>query len=686
MPDETDNKSPMGADEFQFEFIEHLVQGLAIFDQKLKLQRYNRKFLDALGLNPNDIGIGMSLEELIQIRADRGDFGPDISSANILDFVEKTTYGDASYLRPREPEKNRIRAHITSFRRGGFLVSFDTVDSFDTVNVDLNLIDLIGQELFVFEADTLFFTYVNKHVLENMKYTMGELQKMTPLDIKPMFNHFQFRKLLAEVRQSQEKHFTFETIHKRADDSVFPVEIYLQYNPDTEPDTFTAVVRDITTRKRAEQTIRNQAQIDSLTGLPNRTVFFDRLVMAQLQADREDHLIALHFLDLDNFKDVNDSRGHGTGDALLNEVGKRLKDVVRKSDTIARLGGDEFAVIQSNINNVADAEILAGKILRALSAPFDIANSQLFIGASIGITIYPFDDHTPEELLRNADIAMYEAKNKGRNGFAFYDINMSDAIRYRNELEQHLHGALKKEEFFLVYQPKVLNSTGEVVGMEALLRWQHPERGVILPADFIPTAETTGLIVEIGDWVLRTAAAQSMIWQKQGMRALSMAVNLSAVQFRDAHLIESIKSILDETGLNPALLEIEITESTAMDDATSAARTLDSLHALGVKISLDDFGTGYSSLAYLKRFPLDTIKIDMSFIHDILTNSNDAAIVHAVISMGRALDMTIIAEGVETREQHAYLCDTGCDEVQGYYFSKPVRAEDFPDLLKNYKK
>jgi len=685
MANEAVDKSSKESNEFPSEFLEYLGQGLAIFDQKFRLQHYNRKFLDTLSLKRDDLFIGMPFEDLVRLRSERGDYGPKVSEDKIREAVEKTRYGDASYLRPEQVERKDFRGHITNFRRGGFLISYDSVDSFDSVNVDLNLIDLIGQELFVFEADTLFFTYVNRHVLQNLKFSMEQLKKMTPLDIKPMFNHFQFRKLLQEVRQGQDKHYTFETVHKRSDETVYPVEIYLQYNPDTEPETFTAVVRDITARKKAEKTIRKQAQVDALTGLPNRTVFFDRLVMAQLHADREEHLLALHFLDLDNFKDVNDSRGHSMGDTLLNEVGKLLKSVVRKSDTIARLGGDEFAIIQSGINNVADAEALANKVLKALSEPIEIANSQLFIGASVGITIYPFDDQTPEELLRNADIAMYEAKNRGRNGFAFYDINMSDAIRDRNELEQDLHGALEKGEFFLVYQPKVLSATGDVVGMEALIRWQHPARGVILPADFIPIAESTGLIVSIGAWVLRTAAAQAKSWQDRGMLPLTMAVNLSAVQFRDAQLIELVRSAIDETGLDPTLLEIEITESTAMGDASNTALILDSLVAIGVKISLDDFGTGYSSLAYLKRFPLDTIKIDMSFIHDILTNSNDAAIVQAVINMGQALDMTIIAEGVETSGQNSYLAENGCDEVQGYFFSKPVRAEDFPALIKNYK-
>ena len=685
MPDATADKTQEDANEFPSEFLECLGQGIAIFDHKLQLQHYNRKFLDSLDLKRDDLFIGMSLEALIRLRSDRGDYGPPASDQKISEIVEKTRYGDAAYLRPRNEEKQDIRGHISSFRRGGFLISYDSVSSFDSVNVDLNLIDLIGQELFVFEADTLFFTYANRHVLNNLKFSMEQLKKMTPLDIKPMFNHFQFRKLLHEIQLSKEKHFTFETVHKRADETVYPVEIYLQYNPDTEPDTFTAVVRDVTARKKAEETIRSQAQIDALTGLPNRTVFFDRLVVAQLQADREDHLLALHFLDLDNFKDVNDSRGHSTGDTLLNEVGKRLKNVVRKSDTVARLGGDEFAIIQSGINNITDAEVLAGKVLKSLSEPFEIANNQLFIGASVGITIYPFDDQTPEELLRNADIAMYEAKNRGRNGFAFYDVNMSDAIRDRNELEQDLHGALERDEFFLVYQPKILSISGDVVGMESLLRWQHPTRGVIMPADFIPIAESTGLIIDIGAWVLRTAAAQAKSWQNEGMQPLTMAVNLSAVQFRDSHLIDLVRNTINETGLDPTLLEIEITESTAMDNASNTALILDSLVAIGVKISLDDFGTGYSSLAYLKRFPLNTIKIDMSFIHDILTNTNDAAIVQAVINMGKALDMTIIAEGVETSGQNAYLTENGCNEVQGYFFSKPVRAEDIPALIKNYK-
>ncbi len=545
MPDETDNISPQGTDDRQFEFIEYLGQGLAIFDHKLKLQHYNRKFLDALKLEREDVAIGLPLADLIRIRSDRGDFEHPFSDSEISQAVEKTKYGDATYLHPVRSGKNDTESHIHCFRQGGILLSFDMDDRSEAINVDLDLIDLIGQELFIFDADTLYFIYVNRHVLNNLKFTMEELKQMTPLDVKPMFNQIQFRKLLQEIRSSQDMYYTFETVHMRADESLYPVEIYLQFNPDTAPQTFTAVVKDITERKKAEETILHQAQVDALTGLPNRTVFFDRLIMAQLRADREEHLVALHFLDLDNFKDVNDSRGHGTGDSLLYEVGERLKSVVRKTDTVARLGGDEFAIIQSGINNIADAEVLAGKVIAALAKPLDIDGNQFFIGVSIGVTIYPFDDQTPENLLRNADIAMYEAKSRGRNGFVFYDLTMSTAIRDRNELEQHLHGALDRNEFFLVYQPKVLNSTGETVGMEALLRWQHPERGVIMPAEFIPIAETTGMIVDIGAWVLRTAAMQAKSWQDLGLLKLSMSVNLSAVQFRDSHLIDLVRTTIN---------------------------------------------------------------------------------------------------------------------------------------------
>ncbi len=443
-----------------------------------------------------------------------------------------------------------------------------------------------------------------------------------------------------------------------------------------------SLVQDITERKEAEETIWLQANFDSLTDLPNRMVFFDRLEMAQNQADRNERMVGLLFLDLDYFKDVNDSEGHSMGDVLLIEVAKRLSKSIRKMDTVARLGGDEFAIIQTMIGHVDDSKVLAKKILASLEEPFDLGNKKIFISASIGITIYPMDDRSPNELLRNADIAMYAAKEKGRNTHEYYAAEMVKAIQDRNKMVQDLHRAMEDDEMFLHYQPKVITGSGEIIGVEALLRWKHPEHGMIAPTDFIPIAEKSGLIIPLGEWVLKTACAQNKSWQNAGAVPISVAVNLSAVQFRQGDIVDTVARTLKETGLDPKYLELELTESAAMHDASATALILDRLNDLGVILSLDDFGTGYSSLAYLKRFPLSRIKIDRSFVQDIQDDQESAAIVNAVVHLGQSMNMKVTAEGVETKEQADYLSTTGCDEIQGYLYSRPVSADDLFILIK----
>ncbi|MDH5749623.1 MAG: EAL domain-containing protein, partial [Rhodospirillales bacterium] len=442
-----------------------------------------------------------------------------------------------------------------------------------------------------------------------------------------------------------------------------------------------SLVQDITQRKKAEETIWLQANFDSLTDLPNRMVFFDRLEMAQKQADRNERMVGLLFLDLDYFKDVNDSEGHSMGDVLLVEVAKRLRKSIRKMDTVARLGGDEFAIIQTMISHVDDTKVLAEKILASLEEPFDLGNKKIFIGASIGITIFPIDDQSPNELLRNADIAMYAAKDKGRNTYEYYAAEMVKAIQERNMMVQDLHQAMEKRELFLHYQPKVLTGSGEIIGVEALLRWKHPKHGMISPTDFIPIAEKSGLIVPLGEWILKTACAENKSWQDAGASPISVAVNLSAVQFRQGDIVTTVAQALKETGLAPQYLELEITESAAMQDASETAVILDRLSELGVILSLDDFGTGYSSLAYLKRFPLSRIKIDRSFVQDIQDDPESAAIVNAVVHLGQSMNMKVTAEGVETKEQADYLSTTGCDEIQGYLYSKPVSADNLLNMI-----
>ncbi|TCS62658.1 EAL domain-containing protein [Varunaivibrio sulfuroxidans] len=664
-----------------FEFLDHIGQGIAVFGADRKLKVFNRAFYRALDILPPDISVGMYVDDLIRQMSLRGDYGPGDPDGHIGRGLELIKKCDAAFLLPKEYDGADLDGVINALSDGGFVIHYEKAGDGPFEDDALTLFDLVGQEFYAFNAQTLLFSHVNKTARRNLGYALDELRRMTPLDLMPTFTDLQFRQMLGRLLEGEKDIHIFETVLMREDETLYPVEVHLQHHTSGGGGGFIAAIQDVTDRKEAEKTIWQQANYDSLTGLPNRAVFFDRLEMAQLQGDRDHRMVALHFLDLDFFKDVNDSEGHGAGDALLVGVAKKLKSVIRKTDTVARLGGDEFAVIQPSIRHVDDAELLAKKILKGLSEPFQIGAKNIFIGGSIGITVYPLDDQNPEELLRNADIAMYEAKSRGRNTFAFYDINMSDIIRSRNEMEQDLRRALENKEFYLLYQPKVLSKDGEIVGMEALIRWNHPERGNIPPSDFIPLAEKSGLIVPIGEWVLRTAASQNKAWQDMGLKPLGVAVNLSAVQFRDDYLVGMVADILDEVGLDPQYLELEITESTAMDDASKTADILDHLTQLGVKISLDDFGTGYSSLAYLKRFPLDRIKIDMSFVRDIISDGNDAAIVNAVINLGRALDMMVTAEGVETQAQLAHLSANGCDEVQGFYFSRPVSAEQFPALL-----
>jgi len=440
------------------------------------------------------------------------------------------------------------------------------------------------------------------------------------------------------------------------------------------------VMIDITERKRAEDRLSYLAHNDDLTGLPNRVLFSDRLKQAMIEAVRHERLVAVVLLDLDHFKNVNDTLGHEVGDQALKQVAERLLCAVRSGDTVARLSGDEFALVLADMAHVDDAARVAQKIFDAFAQPFRIAGRDLFMGASIGITIFPFDTHDVGELLSNADIAMYRAKDLGRNTYQFYTVEMTtkaaNVLAMGNELRQ----GLERGEFFLHYQP-IVDGDGNILGAEALLRWQHGRHGLISPAQFIPLAEETGLILPIGEWVLRQACAQAHAWRKPDGALFHMAVNISPRQFKHSGLMQTIETILKETGLDPRSLDIEITEGVLMQQATLTQELFHQLSGLGVSFSMDDFGTGYSSLSYLKRFPINYLKIDQSFTRDITTDMSDATIVKAIISMAHGLGIKTIAEGVETKEQQAFLLEHGCDMMQGYYFSRPILPEAFAALL-----
>ncbi|RFC40191.1 MAG: PAS domain S-box-containing protein/diguanylate cyclase (GGDEF) domain-containing protein [Candidatus Nitrotoga sp. CP45] len=444
---------------------------------------------------------------------------------------------------------------------------------------------------------------------------------------------------------------------------------------------YIAVVSDISERKAAEERMVYIAQHDFLTNLPNRMMLHDRLAQAIAHAGREQRKVAVMFLDLDRFKGVNDTLGHLVGDKLLKVVAGRISSVARTSDTVSRLGGDEFAIMLPYVENTDDIATIAVKLLTSIAGPCVIDGNEIEVTTSIGISVFPEDGNDSESLIAHADAAMYQAKGNGRNNYQFFTHEMNRRSLERMAIKNKLSHALERNELFLLYQPQVNLQSGRIVGVEALIRWNHPVHGNVLPAQFIPIAEENGLIPPIGEWVLREACRQNQEWRKLGLAKITMAVNLSAVQFRQKNLGEIIKAILYESGLAPSGLELEITEGVVMQDAEAAILLLEDMKAMGLKLSVDDFGTGYSSLSYLKRFPIDKFKIDQSFVRDLATDTDDAVIVSTIISMAHSLKLKVIAEGVETLEQLAFLKQQGCDEIQGYYFSQPICAEELTKLL-----
>jgi len=427
-------------------------------------------------------------------------------------------------------------------------------------------------------------------------------------------------------------------------------------------------------QRRVEAMIRHQASHDQLTGLANKLLFNEKLSLALARAHQNAEMLAVIFLDLDRFKNVNDTLGHPVGDLLLQGVSRRLTKCLRVGDSIARWGGDEFTVLLYNINSPEEAAKICQEIILSLSTPFDFDGRELYTKASLGIALAPYDGEDAETLLKNADAAMYKAKQKGRNNYQFYTRAIGSKVSEDLNLENHLYKALKKSEFVLHYQPQINLNTSQIVGMEALIRWQHPERGLISPERFIPLAEETGLICQMDEWVMRTACLQNRAWQLLGLPPMRIAVNLSARQFLQPNMVQTIAEILSETKLHPEYLEIEITESLAMTDVSFTVSVLQQLQEMGIKISLDDFGTGYSSLWSLKSFPLNNLKIDKSFVADLVSGSSGATIVKLAIALGQGLNLQVIAEGVETAEQLGFLQSHQCDMGQGYLFSKPIPA------------
>lgn len=454
---------------------------------------------------------------------------------------------------------------------------------------------------------------------------------------------------------------------------------------ENKPYQYLAIHTDITKQKEIEEHVHHLVHYDTLTGLPNRTMFLDRLTQGLAQAKRHDQKMAILFLDLDRFKLTNESMGHHVGDRLLEIVADRLGQCLRKDDFLARMAGDEFGLLLTMISRDEDVILVSDRVLKTLNQPIQIEVQEIMIKGSIGISIYPSDGDDTETLLKNADLAMSHAKEKGKGQFNFYSPRLNNKLHQNLKIESALSHAIERSEFKLNYQPQICLRTGKIIGMEALIRWERPGVGLVSPAEFVPVAEETGLIVPIGEWVLRTACAQNKAWQLKGLPKISMAVNVSAVQFKKEDFIEIVARVLNETGLDPADLILEMTESMLMENTDMTIKQFNKLKKAGVTLSIDDFGTGYSSLGYLKRFPINSLKIDRSFVNDIAQDEDDAVITTAIISLAHNLRMDVVAEGIETEEQLIFLQENECDSGQGFLFSRPVPADAAEALLQKIR-
>jgi diguanylate cyclase (GGDEF)-like protein/PAS domain S-box-containing protein len=552
----------------------------------------------------------------------------------------------------------------------------------------------------VYIVEDAHFRFVNPKMAQMFGYDREEMMTgvgvfdLVPEDAHELVRMHMQRRLSGEVDE-----VNYERRARRRDGSLFDIAVFGSRMQLGERAATIGVVLDITERKRSEREARRAdaasrayarqleyiANHDALTGLANRNLLAERMRSAIAAARRNGRLVAVLLHDLDNFKVINDSLGHGAGDLLLASVARRMVEAVRDSDTVARLGGDEFVIVMPDVACAEDALTVGEKVLHVMSQPFFIENQKVYVRTSIGISLYPRDGADEQTLLKNVDLAMYRSKQQGKGRLSFYTEEMNSANRARQRMEVELHNALERGEFLLHYQPKQDCATGRICGVEALLRWMHPRHGMVSPAEFIPLAEETGLITLIGAWVLREACRQNRSWQQAGLPSVGMAVNLSACQLQRDELLPMVRGVLHASGLAPRWLELEITETAIMRDAEDAVPLLEALKEIGVGLSLDDFGTGYSSLNYLRRFPLDSLKIDRTFVaelHQEEPQGNAGAIVTAMVAMARGLDLRVVAEGVETQAQADYLRAQGCDALQGYHIGRPLSAAALEALLR----
>ncbi len=673
---------------------QHTPVGLCFMDINRRIVRINEHMAEINGL-PVSAQIGRTLREIIPGLAD------EVTELHrpVYERGEPVLNAEIHGVTPAAPDVPHYwLANFFPFRSGsgevtGLIGSILDITDLKQTQLALQqseerfrtIFDSVSDLIILHDFDTGAFLEVNQRASEMLGYTRDELLKMTIGDLSENKPPYTGPKLFTEMQKARSgMPQTFDWRSKTKDGRLLWVELSIRRATFGGRNFLLSTAREISRRKEAEGQLKRMAEFDLLTGLANRGVFVAEVARAIERARRGERSFAVLYLDLDHFKDVNDTLGHPIGDRLLQSVAERLRANMRTADTLARFGGDEFALLMLGISDPTDAGVLADKLLQIMAEPFLLDGNQIQSGVSIGVAIYEPDAADAETLLAHADVALYRAKLEGRHTYRFFTEAMDTEVRKRVALTSELHAGIAAGQLFLAYQPQVDMETSRLIGLEALVRWNHPTRGVLLPHEFLPAAELSGLIVMLGNWVLRSACRQANQWLDSGVALPSMAVNVSALQFKAPHALENeIIAALDETGLPPATLEIEMTETALMGTSSGHDNVIERLRARGLRIAIDDFGTGYSSLLYLRRFPVDRIKIAQEFVKDIGIEPNDTAIVKAAIGLARELGIAVLAEGVETAEQLGLLHEWGCRQAQGFYFAEPMSAEEVLPLLRS---